>query len=375
MEGRGSCSVVAEADQEGRPGEGAGGRGGGPLVVACLAPSDPRPEVDPLTGEVGVDPRRSDLTAADAAALEHARRIADAWGGRLVAVAAGSASADGALRRAAALGASVWRVPWGAAAGEERLTAGERPASRALDGPALVGDQMARARRLAAVIARLGPPDLVVCGDRSALGGTGALPALLAHYLGFPQALGLVSLEVDGSAVMAERRLDGGWRERLRLTTPAVCSVEAAGVRLRRASLAGELDAARAPIPTVVGGVGSGGSGVVGSGVVGSGVVGSGVVGSGVVGSGVVGPGVAGGEPPPVRWHVGAPRPYRPRTKLVPPPEGSTHERLLALTGALVAHDPPRLVGPIDADGAVDELLDLLGRHGYLDRPGEGASP
>jgi electron transfer flavoprotein beta subunit len=60
---------------------------------------------------------------------------------------------------------------------------------------------------------------------------------------------------------------------------------------------------------------------------------------------------------------------------VVPPPAGSTRQRLLALTGALVAHDPPRLVGPVDADGAVDELLDFLGRHGYLDRPGAGASP
>ena len=363
---------MAEADQEGRPGGFGGGGGGGGgasnrpggggagddpgdrgpgrLVVACLAPSDPRPEVDPLTGEVRVDPRRSDLTAADAAALEHARRIADAWDGRLVAVAAGSASAEGALRRAAALGASVWRVPWGAGAGEgaaeERLPAGDRPASRVLDGPELVGDQIGLARRLAAVIARLGPPDLVVCGDRSALGGTGALPALLAHHLGFPQALGLVSLEVDGPAVIAERRLDGGWRERLKLTTPAVCSVEAAGVRLRRASLAAALDTAGVPIPTVAAGAGAG-----------------------VVGAG-------GGAPAAAdRWHVGAPRPYRPRTKVVPPPEGSTHQRLLALTGALVAHDPPRLVGPVDADGAVDELLDFLGRHGYLDPPGEGVLP
>jgi electron transfer flavoprotein beta subunit len=59
---------------------------------------------------------------------------------------------------------------------------------------------------------------------------------------------------------------------------------------------------------------------------------------------------------------------------VVAPPEGSTRERLLALTGALVSHDPPRLVGPVDADGAVDELLDFLSRHGYLDREhGAGA--
>ncbi len=42
--------------------------------------------------------------------------------------------------------------------------------------------------------------------------------------------------------------------------------------------------------------------------------------------------------------------------------------RLLALTGALVAHDPPTLIGPIGADLAADELIGFLVRHGYLDR-------
>ncbi len=91
---------------------------------------------------------------------------------------------------------------------------------------------------------------MVVCGDRSVDRGTGALPAFVAHELGAAQALGLVALEVTAAtgrpadlALSADRRLDGGWRERLRVPLPAVCSVEAAGVRLRRASLAGALAA------------------------------------------------------------------------------------------------------------------------------------
>src|ERR1019366_9328025 len=53
-------------------------------------------------------------------------------------------------------------------------------------------------------------PALVRCGDRSADRSTGALPAFLARELGAAQALGLVSLPVDGSQLIAERRVPGG---------------------------------------------------------------------------------------------------------------------------------------------------------------------
>ena len=313
----------------GRAGGSVGVGGSGPLVVACLAPCDLRPAVDGLTGEVWVDPRRADLSAADAAALEHALRAAEVWGpGRVLAVAAGGASVEPALRTAVALGADAIRVKWG---DEDFGGAGlRREAPEAVAGdPSALAAALAGAIRAAAGAS--GSPALVVCGDRSAERGVGAIPALLAHYLGAAQALGLVALRADEGevgTVIAERRLDGGWRERLRVRGPAVCSVEAAGVRLRRASLPAVLAAGEAVIP-VVGGVAAGGR----------------------------------GRRPAV--HMGTPRPYRPRTRLVAAPAGGTHERLLALTGALVAHDPPRIVGPADAATAADELLDYLRRHGY----------
>jgi electron transfer flavoprotein beta subunit len=60
---------------------------------------------------------------------------------------------------------------------------------------------------------------------------------------------------------------------------------------------------------------------------------------------------------------------------VAPPEEDDPRLRLLALTGALVAHDPPTVVGPVDAPAAADALLDYLHRHGYLVDPaadGEG---
>lgn len=295
----------------------------GPLVAVCLAPTDLRPEIDDLTGGVRADPRRSDLNPAEAAALEHGLRVADAWGGWVLAVAAGGAEIDDVLREVRALGVEVVRV------GSEPHTA---PASD--HGPApvpsvdLAGDPAGVATAVAAAIRSYGDPSLVLCGDRSGAQGVGAVPALIAHELGLDQALGLVSVSVQGSrGLVVERRLDGGWRERLAVKGPAVLSVEAAGVRLRRASLEAALNVDTGPVPV---------------------------------------------EPAPPRAtpgevRVGATRPYRPRPRTVPAPSGEPHERLLALTGALSSREPARVVGPVDAERAVDELLEYLRRFGYTD--------
>jgi electron transfer flavoprotein beta subunit len=303
-----------------------------PLVVACLRITDLRTEIDPLTGAVSRDPLGVGLTAADGAALEHALRIAEAWSGRVIALAAGPASIEPVLREVLALGVEVVRIPL---ADEE-------------DGPAytreLAGDERWLASALVAALASHGPVDLVVCGDRSVDRGTGALPAYLAHELGAAQALGLVALEARSHAgervLLADRRLDAGWRERLRVPLPAICSVEGAGVRLRRASLSGALSAEGVPVP---------------------------VDPSPQVAAGfdpaVLAP-VAGGV------EIGATAPFRPRTRIVPGPDDDDPRiRVLALTGALAAHDPPTVVEPADATEAVDVLLAFLERHGYLAAP------
>jgi len=65
---------------------------------------------------------------------------------------------------------------------------------------------------------------------------------------------------------------------------------------------------------------------------------------------------------------VGAPEPFRPRPRVLPAPDDADPRlRLLALTGALVAHEPPTVVEPSDAAEAADVLLAFLARHGYVD--------
>jgi electron transfer flavoprotein beta subunit len=309
----------------------------GPLVVVCLRVADLRPEVDPLTGALTRSAHGVGLSAADEAALERALTIAQAWAGRVLAVCAGPAAADGPLRAAAALGAEILRVAWppapaGSGHGGTPGGARDEPLGRVADYLAdVAGDTRALADALVDAIRAVGEPALVLCGDHSPDRGTGALPAQLAHALGAAQALGLVDLRAEQAAdgqrrwLLGERRLDGGRRERLRIPAPAVCSAEAAGVRLRRASLPALLAAGDLAVPAVE---------------------------------------AAAGRRP---VSVAAVHAYRPRTRVVPPPPGGTpRERLLALTGALVAHEPPTIVGPASAGEAADALLAYLARNGYL---------
>ncbi|MCU1595678.1 MAG: Electron transfer flavoprotein alpha/beta-subunit [Frankiales bacterium] len=278
----------------------------GELVVVLLRCTDLRPGVDPLTGAISRDPRASALSASDAAALEHGLRIGELLGKRVLAMTAGGPETEAPLREALALGAEVRRVPVTASYLEE-LAADERALAQALVA-ALQGEV----------------PDLVLCADRSADRGTGALPAFLAHELGCAQAPGLVSLELTPDGLVAERRLDYGRRERMLVPLPAVCSVEGAGVRLRRASLPASLQAATAAVPVADVAVKPGAVRVVRAG------------------------------------------PSRPRPRHLPAPTGTSRERLLALTGALLSHEPPTVVGPVGAEEAADELLDFLVRQGYL---------
>ncbi len=301
-----------------------------PVVGVCLKWVERRPEVDPLSGEVAADGRTSGASEADLSALEWALRLGEAWGATVVAVTAGPAAAEPVLREALAAGADrAVRVDLPAAAASTAVAAG-----------------------LAGVLVGAAA---VVCGDWSLDRGSGSVPAFLAAHLGAAQALGLVAVTVGaradagdgpgaeeaaggdvagsdrapGRRVRAERRLDGGRRERVEVAAPMVLSVEGRE-RLRRADLDGLLRARGATVEVVVPLPG--------------------------------GPAAAAPEPAPV-----ASGPYRPRPRVLPPPAGgSARERILALTGALADRTPPEQV-VLEPGAAADRLLTQLRAWGYLD--------
>ena len=272
------------------------------FVAVALKRVDLRPEVDPLTGTVRHDRRSSGLSLADAAALEWALRLGEAWELPVTAITAGPAEAQSVLRDAAAFGAGrLVRVPEEAGAPSEAV-----------------------ARSLAPL---LGGAVVVCCGDYSADRGSGSVPAFLAGELAAAQALGLTRLTPEGAGVLVgQRRLDAGRRERLRVSAPAVISVEPGAARLRRAPLSGLMAASQATIETPATDRGTDRR----------------------------------------RVHVLRTVPYRPRPKTLPPPAGgSPRDRLLALTGSESERTPPRVVRAAPEEAA-DELIRYLKDQGYL---------
>lgn len=272
------------------------------MIAACLKFVDRRPEVDRLSGEVHTDTRSSGLSDADQAALEWALRLGAEWDSEVVAVTAGSAGADAVLQEAIACGASrAVRVD--------------------------IDPEVASSTVAAAIGAVCEGARLFVCGDWSLDRGSGAVPAYLAALAGAPQALGLVTLDAAEPWVLrAERRLDGGRRERLVVRAPAVISVEGSSARLRRASLAAALGARRARIDVQ--------------------------------------------QPPLAASVVHVPSrsgPFRPRPRVLPPPPAdlSPRERVLALTGALVERTPPKRV-VLEPEEAAGLLIEQLREWGEL---------
>jgi electron transfer flavoprotein beta subunit len=132
--------------------------------------------------------------------------------------------------------------------------------------------------------------------------------------------------EDGGGVLRVHRRLDGGRREVLLVPRPAVVSVEAAGIRLRRAGLPATLASGHVAIPVVR----------------------------------------APAATAAHRIRVLGAHPYRPRPRELAGPSGSALRRTLELTGALVERTPPTVLGPLSPGQAADELLGYLRRHGYL---------
>ena len=266
-------------------------------ILVPLKWSALRTEVDPLTGSASVTPGRFGSDPASLAALAWALRLE----GEVTVVTIGPIAAEAGLREALALGAE---------------------AALRIEGPA-----DPEPLEVAAALAPLAADaDLVVLGARSVDRGSAAVAPALAALLERPGACGLLDVAWDGDRLAAERRLPAGRRERVRVSLPAVVSVEAGTIELRRAALPAILEASNAAIEVLT------------------------------------------PDHAPVADSATTVVPYRPRPRNAPPPpEGEQlRDRIASLSGALDAGSRARTV-ELPPEEAAAEIVASLRRWGYLE--------
>jgi electron transfer flavoprotein beta subunit len=165
-------------------------------------------EFELLDDGSGVDPDglEWDLNEWDTFSLEAALQIRDsAGGGEVVAVSVGDEEAEEGLLSALARGADRGIRIW--------------------DDSLAEADALAVARVLAAAV---GPesPDLVLCGVQSSDAVNSATGIALAGYLGLPHVAVVKRIEVDGPTATVERELEGGLVELVRVSFPALLTVQ-----------------------------------------------------------------------------------------------------------------------------------------------------
>ena len=294
-------------------------------IAVCMKWVALRPDIDPLSGAVSSDERWSGPSLADQAALELALQLGQVRNAAVIVLTVGDSTSDAMLTEAVACGAtSAIRITPNNGFKDTGLKeTGLKDASHN-DNAAPTSASVAAA--LAEVLRSLNP-QLVLCGDWSLDRGSGSVPPFLAAELEYGQACGIVHVHELASGkslpLKVDRRLDGGRREAVTISGPAVLSVEGAAARLRRANLAGLMAAQKTPIEIrtttkLVTSI------------------------------------------PPVRTG-----PFRPRARILDAPSSTEpRQRLEVLTGAFTNRTPP-IRATLNPEDAADLILGKLAEWGY----------
>jgi electron transfer flavoprotein beta subunit len=163
----------------------------------------------------------------DKCALEESVRIKEKHGGKVTAVAAGSAKLKDTIKEALAIGADEAVI---------------------LTDPAFQGsDTMGSARLLAKAIEKVGDYDLILLGDGSDDNYSGQVPPRLAELLNLPQVGSVREMEVMDDRVRAVRDLEEAL-EVVEVDLPAVISVTSELNTPRLPPLSAILKAGRKPV-------------------------------------------------------------------------------------------------------------------------------
>ncbi|MBK9387435.1 MAG: electron transfer flavoprotein subunit beta/FixA family protein [Planctomycetes bacterium] len=194
-----------------------------PATDTKVKPGAGRPWIDSTGVEYVLNPY-------DEFAIEEALRLKEARGGagEVVVVCVGSADAQKELRTALAMGA-------------DRAILLE-------DAQAELRDAQEIAGALAAAVQELGS-ELVLLGKTGVDRDQSQTGQRVATRLGWGCAIECAKIAIDGSAIRAEREIEGG-REVLELSLPAVLSCEKGLNEPRYAGLKGIMAAKKKPLET-----------------------------------------------------------------------------------------------------------------------------
>ncbi|WP_027019508.1 electron transfer flavoprotein subunit beta/FixA family protein [Corynebacterium sputi] len=160
-------------------------------------------------------------------AVEAALQIKEKHGGKVTVATIGPEGAIDALRKALSMGADDAVI---------------------LSDDAIAGsDAVQTGWALSSVLDTIEGTDLIVAGNASTDGGTGAVPAILGVYRGLPVLSNLRSVEVDGSSISGERETEDGIYQ-VKANLPAIISVTEKANSPRFASFKGIMAAKKKPV-------------------------------------------------------------------------------------------------------------------------------
>jgi electron transfer flavoprotein beta subunit len=202
------------------------------IVVLVKQVPDTYSERKLTEGDYTLDRQSADavLDEINERAVEESLLLKEAHGGEVTVVSVGPERAAEAIRKALSMGADR--------------------AVHVCD-PALHGaDVLQTAKVLAAAIAKAGDVDLIIAGNESSDGSGGAVPAVLAELLGYPQLTHARKVEVDGTTIKVARETEEGITH-LEASLPAVVSVGEKINEPRYPSFKGIMAAKKKPVDTL----------------------------------------------------------------------------------------------------------------------------
>ena len=163
-------------------------------------------------------------------AIEEALQIKEAHDGEVTVLCVGPDRATDAIRKGLSMGADK--------------------AIHVLDDALHGSDLLQTAKVLAAAVRTVEDVDLVIAGNEASDGAGGAVPAVVAELLGYPQLTHAREVTVDGTTVKVTRETEDGLTH-LEASLPAVISVGEKINEPRYPSFKGIMAAKKKPVETV----------------------------------------------------------------------------------------------------------------------------